>query len=245
MKDNSQKVVYVHQAQILQEDSMVLNNVSFSIEKGSFVYLVGKTGSGKSSLLKALYADLAVKEGSIHVAGFNLRQIKRKEVPFLRRRVGIIFQDFQLLYDRSVTQNLQFVLRATGWKSAAKTKERTAEVLMQVGLGAVDNKMPHQLSGGQQQRLAIARALLNEPNILFADEPTGNLDPEVSEGILSLFLDINKAGTAILMATHNHSFIGSNPARVLQCEAGILKDSELGDLVLSEKLTIPRQPYKA
>ena len=243
MKDNSEKVVYVNKTQICQEEAIVLNNVSFSIEKGSFVYLVGRTGSGKSSLLKTLYADLAIKEGSVHVAGFDLVDIDRKEVPFLRRRIGIIFQDFQLLYDRNVTQNLHFVLRATGWKSVAKIKERIAEVLMQVGLGAVDGKMPHQISGGQQQRLVVARALLNEPSILLADEPTGNLDPEVSEDILNLFFDINNAGTAVLMATHNYSFIASNPARVLQCEAGILRDSDLGDLALSKNLTVSRPSF--
>ena len=240
MRDNAEKVVYVHRAQICQEKSIVLNNVSFSVEKGAFIYLVGRTGSGKSSLLKALYADLPIREGSVHVAGFDIGTIRKKEVPFLRRRIGIIFQDFQLLYDRNVTQNLQFVLRATGWQSAAKIKDRIAEVLMQVGLGAVDSKMPHQLSGGQQQRLAIARALLNEPSILFADEPTGNLDPDVSEDILNLFMDINNAGTAVLMATHNHSFIASNPARVLQCEAGILKDSDCGDLVIGKNFNISK-----
>ena len=218
----------------------ILSNVSFEIEKSAFVYLVGRTGSGKSSLLRTLYADLPLREGKLQVAGFNLRNPKRKETSFLRRRVGIIFQDFQLLYDRNVTENLRFVLRATGWSSSAKIKQRIAEVLMQVGLGAMDAKMPHQLSGGQQQRLAIARSLLNEPAILFADEPTGNLDPEVSEGILQLFLDINLAGTAILMATHNYYFIASNPARVLQCENGILKDSNENTLYINDKLTVPR-----
>lgn len=239
MKTAPEQVVHILQAQIYQERSIVLNNVSFSIDKGAFVYLVGRTGSGKSSLLKTLYADLPLREGTLHVAGFDLQQLRRQEVPFLRRRVGIVFQDFQLLYDRNVTENLRFVLRATGWREAAKIKQRIAEVLMQVGLGAVDNKMPHQLSGGQQQRLAIARALLNEPIILFADEPTGNLDPEVSEGILQLFLDINKAGTSVLMATHNYSFIASNPTRVLQCEKGIVKDSCKEKLMISDTLSVP------
>ena len=240
MKSQAEQVVYINQANICQEQSAILSNVSFEIEKSAFVYLVGRTGSGKSSLLKTLYADLPLREGKVRVASFNLRKLKRKEIAFLRRRVGVIFQDFQLLYDRNVMENLRFVLRATGWSSSAKIKQRIAEVLMQVGLGAMDSKMPHQLSGGQQQRLVIARALLNEPTILLADEPTGNLDPEVSNGILQLFLDINLAGTAILMATHNYSFMVSNPARVLQCENGILKDSNEGPLRISDKLSVPR-----
>ena len=240
MSDNPQQVVHASQVQIAQEGTDVLYKVSFSIEKGDFVYLVGNTGSGKSSLLKALYADLPIPSGILQVAGFDLRRLKAKDLPFLRRKLGIVFQDFQLLYDRTVTENLRFVLRATGWTSPVKRKQRIAEVLMQVGLGAQDSKMPHQLSGGQQQRLAIARAMLNEPSILLADEPTGNLDPEVSAGILQIFLDINNAGTTILMATHNHDFIASNPARVLQCQAGILKDSYQEELLVNAKLTVPR-----
>jgi cell division transport system ATP-binding protein len=176
-------------------------------------------------LLKTLYADLPLRLGDIQVAGFNIRGIRNSQVPLLRRKLGIIFQDFQLFPDRTVAENLLFVMKATGWKDNARMKARLNEVLMQVGLGAVDRKMPHQLSGGEQQRVVIARALINEPQILVADEPTGNLDPEVSFGILKLFQQINKSGTAILMATHDYGLIRKNPARILKCEEGKVWDS--------------------
>ena len=226
MSFSEEPVLKVSSASILQEGYPVLRDLSFEIGKGEFVYLIGRTGSGKSSLLKTFYADLALKDGEIAVAGYNIHQIKPKEVPFLRRKIGIIFQDFELFYDRTVAENLEFVMRATGWKDKAKMKSRMAEVLMRVGLGAVTNKMPHQLSGGEQQRVVVARALINEPQILFADEPTGNLDPEVAEGIFKLFLEINRSGTAVLMATHNHNFLDKFPARVLKCEEGAVLDSE-------------------
>jgi cell division transport system ATP-binding protein len=167
------------------------------------------------------------------VAGYGIQKIKRSDIPYLRRKVGIIFQDFQLFPDRSVADNLLFVMRATGWTDSAKSKSRLAEVLMRVGLGSVGAKMPHQLSGGEQQRVVIARALLNEPQILFADEPTGNLDPEVSEGILQLFMEINRSGTAVLMATHNHNFLKQHPARILKCHSGKLLDSRTDDVSLA------------
>jgi cell division transport system ATP-binding protein len=187
--------------------------------------LIGRTGSGKSSLLKTLYADLPLKIGAITVGGFDLKDIKASQVPLLRRKIGIIFQDFQLFPDRSVGENLIFVMKATGWKDSAKMKSRLAEVLMQVGLGSVEKKMPHQLSGGEQQRIVIARAMLNEPLILIADEPTGNLDPEVASGILKTFQQINRSGTAILMATHSYGLIKKFPARVLKCDQGKIYDS--------------------
>ncbi len=218
-------VLRIREATIFQGQHSVLDNISFEIEKGEFVFIIGRTGSGKSSLLKTLYADLPLRLGDIDVAGFNIRGIKNKEVPLLRRKIGIIFQDFQLLPDRSVMENLTFVMKATGWKDNAKIKNRQAEVLMQVGLGSVEKKMPHQLSGGEQQRVVIARALLNEPLLLIADEPTGNLDPEVSLGILKVFQQINKSGTAILMATHSYGLIKKFPARILKCEEGKLLDS--------------------
>jgi cell division transport system ATP-binding protein len=218
-------VVHVSEASIFQEDNTVLSDVNFSMEKGEFIYLIGRTGSGKSSLLKTLYADLPLRLGHMKVAGFDLRGIKQKQIAQLRRKIGIIFQDFELLPDRTVAENLFFVMKATGWKERSKMKARMAEVLMQVGLGAVDAKMPHQLSGGEQQRVVIARALLNEPVLLIADEPTGNLDPEVSEGIFKLFQDINKSGTAIIMGTHDHGFIDHHPARVLKCYQSKLMDS--------------------
>lgn len=222
---SSAPVVNVSKATIFQDNETVLSGIDFEIEKGEFVYLVGRTGSGKSSLLKTFYADLSLRLGDITVAGYNVRGIKSSNIPYLRRKIGIIFQDFELFYDRSVAENLFFVMKATGWKDRAKMKSRLAEILMRVGLGAVSNKMPHQLSGGEQQRVVIARALINEPQILFADEPTGNLDPEVSDGIMKLFLEINKSGTAVLMATHNHHFIQKFPARILKCEDGKIKDS--------------------
>ncbi len=218
-------VVRVKEASIFQDHNTVLNEISFEIEKGEFAFLIGRTGSGKSSLLKTLYADLPLRLGDINVAGFNIRDIKTSQVPMLRRKVGIIFQDFQLFPDRTVGENLNFVMKATGWKDNARMKNRLAEVLMQVGLGSVEKKMPHQLSGGEQQRVVIARALINEPLILIADEPTGNLDPEVSQGILKIFQQINKSGTAILMATHSYGLIKRFPARVLKCEDNKLLDS--------------------
>ncbi len=223
---SSDPVLRVQEATIFQGQNSVLGNISFEIEKGEFVFIIGRTGSGKSSLLKTLYADLPMRLGDISVAGFNMRGIKSKEVPLLRRKIGIIFQDFQLLQDRTISDNLTFVMKATGWKDGAKMKNRQAEVLMQVGLGSVEKKMPHQLSGGEQQRVVIARALINEPVILIADEPTGNLDPEVSHGILKVFQAINKSGTAILMATHSYGLIKKFPARVLKCEEGKLLDSK-------------------
>ncbi|HNT49673.1 MAG TPA: ATP-binding cassette domain-containing protein [Cyclobacteriaceae bacterium] len=225
MMFSTDPVVRVKEASIFQDHNTVLHEISFEIEKGEFAFLIGRTGSGKSSLLKTLYADLPLRLGDINVAGFNIRDIKTSQVPMLRRKVGIIFQDFQLFPDRTVGENLNFVMKATGWKDNARMKNRLAEVLMQVGLGSVEKKMPHQLSGGEQQRVVIARALINEPLILIADEPTGNLDPEVSQGILKIFQQINKSGTAILMATHSYGLIKRFPARVLKCEDNKLLDS--------------------
>lgn len=219
-------VVDVRNACIFQEHKVVLEDVHFSISKGEFVYLVGRTGSGKSSLMRTLYADLPLKLGEIDIAGYAVKNIKFSEIPFLRRRLGIIFQDFQLFADRTVDENLLFVMKATGWKDRSKMKKRLSEVLMRVGLGSSGNKMPHQLSGGEQQRVVIARALINEPVLLVADEPTGNLDPQVSLGILELFREINRSGTTVLMATHNYQFIKEFPARVLKCEDSKLLDSQ-------------------
>jgi len=218
------------QATIFQGETPVLSDVTFSVEQHEFVFLIGRTGSGKSSLLKTLYADLPLKSGLSEVVGYSLSEIKNKEVPFLRRKIGIIFQDFQLFTDRTVHENLSFVLKATGWTDPTLHKERIGEVLLQVGLLEAQNKMPHELSGGEQQRIVIARALLNNPSILLADEPTGNLDPDVADGIFKLFQDINKKGTAILMATHNHELLRKYPYRVLKCEKGKLLDSTMDDI---------------
>ncbi|CAG4992882.1 Cell division ATP-binding protein FtsE [Dyadobacter sp. CECT 9275] len=220
MTDHSEPIIKLDRADIYQGERPVLNDVHFEINEGEFVYMIGRTGSGKSSLLKTLYADLWLHTGSAKVAGYELHKIKRADIPFLRRKIGIVFQDFQLLSDRCVEDNLAFVLKATGWTNPSKISKRIAEVLMQVGLGTSQKRMPHQLSGGEQQRIVIARAMLNEPKILIADEPTGNLDPEVADQIMQVFKTINNAGTAILMATHNHEFLRKFPARVLKCENG-------------------------
>jgi cell division transport system ATP-binding protein len=223
-------VLSMTQATLFQGENPVLSEVNFSVEQHEFVFLIGRTGSGKSSLLKTLYADLPLKSGLAEVVGYSLSEIKNKEVPFLRRKIGIIFQDFQLFTDRSVFENLAFVLKATGWTDPILIKERIGEVLIQVGLVEALNKMPHQLSGGEQQRVVIARSLLNNPSILLADEPTGNLDPDVADGIFKLFQDINKKGTAILMATHNHDLLRKYPYRVLKCEKGKLLDSTVDEV---------------
>jgi len=234
MPFSNEPVVSVKDATIFQENDAVLSDLNFTIEKGEFTYLIGRTGSGKSSLLKTLYADLALRLGDIRVSEYQIKGIKPKDVPLLRRKIGIIFQDFQLFNDRTVDENLVFVMKATGWKDRSKMKGRIAEVLMRVGLGTVSNKLPHQLSGGEQQRVVVARALINEPQILIADEPTGNLDPDVSDGIFKLFLEINNSGTAILMATHNYSFIEKYPARVLTCSNGKLFDSKVEEFELKD-----------
>jgi cell division transport system ATP-binding protein len=230
---SSDPVVRVTDASIFQDHNTVLSNINFEIEKGEFVYLVGRTGSGKSSLLKTFYADLALRLGDIHVCGYNIRGLKSAQVPLLRRKLGIIFQDFQLFNDRTVGENLLFVMKATGWSDNAKMRGRLSEVLMHVGLGSVEKKMPYQLSGGEQQRVVIARALINEPQILLADEPTGNLDPEVSHGILKIFQQINKSGTAVLMATHSYGLIKKFPARILKCEDGKVLDSNVARFELT------------
>ena len=224
-------IIQTDNISIFQKHNLVLTNVSLTVEKGEFVYLLGKTGSGKSSLLKSLYADISLKEGLATVAGYNLTTIKRKEIPFLRRKLGIIFQDFQLLTDRSVNDNLLFVLRATGWKEKDKMQKRIQEVLEKVNLTTKGFKMPHELSGGEQQRVAIARALLNDPELILADEPTGNLDPETSEGIMKLLIDISKNGRAVLIATHDMMMYQKFPSRVVKCENGKLIDARNNPIV--------------
>lgn len=223
MNDHS-PIVHLRDAQILQEEQLVLDRVNLEIGPGEFVYLIGKTGSGKSSLLKALYADIPLNSGEGSVCGFNLNKIKRKEIAFLRRKLGIVFQDFELLTDRNASENLLFVLRATGWKDKKAMKQRVEEVLASVGLANKGNKMPYELSGGEQQRLAIARALMNDPELIIADEPTGNLDPETSEGILSLLARISMNGKAVLMATHDQLLMERYPSRTLLCENGELRE---------------------
>src|ERR1035437_9011606 len=209
---------------IWQQNHLVLSKVNLRVGKGEFLYLVGRVGSGKSSLIKTLNAQIPLKEGIGLVAGYDLSKIRKKQVPYLRRKIGIVFQDFQLLTDRSVNENLEFVLRATGWKNKTDINKRIGEVLEKVGLGLKGYKMPHQLSGGEQQRVVIGRALLNDPEIVLADEPTGNLDPETSEGILKLLTDISKTGRAVVVATHNNTLLKKFSARTLKCENGELRD---------------------
>ncbi len=219
-------IIELRHANIYQGNNLVLQDVNFTVKKGEFVYLVGKTGTGKSSLLKTLYGDLPMKEGEGTVAGFNLRDMDWKKVPFLRRTLGVVFQDFQLLTDRNVNDNLKFVLRATGWKDEKLMDEKILDVLDKVGLKAKGFKMPFELSGGEQQRVDVARALLNSPKLILADEPTGNLDPETSDEIMQLLFQISRDyGTAIVMATHDYIVINKFPARVVRTERGRVIDN--------------------
>ena len=215
-----ERIIELEKISVYHNENLILANVTMSIHAGEFVYLIGKTGSGKSSLLKTIYAELPVRIGAARVAGYDLRRLRIKDVPYLRRKLGIVFQDFQLLMDRSVNDNLLFVMHATGWKDKRQMQKRLLEVLAKVNLGNKGPKMPHQLSGGEQQRVAIARALVNDPEVILADEPTGNLDPESSEGIISLLMDISKTGRAVMTATHNYTFFDKYPARTLMCEKG-------------------------
>ncbi len=205
---------------VYQKDLLVLSDVNLNINKGEFVYLVGKTGSGKSSLLRILYADLELKKGEATIVGFDLHKLKNKHIAKLRRNLGIVFQDFQLLFDRSVRDNLMFVMKATDWKDKKLMEERLMDVLNKVGLETKAHKMPHQLSGGEQQRLSIARALINDPEIILADEPTGNLDPETSRGIMKLLKSISETGRAVLMATHDYALFDEFPGRLIKFEDG-------------------------
>ena len=219
-------VVSIQNANIYQGDNLILRNVNFTLNKGEFVYLVGKTGTGKSSLLKTLYGELTLTEGDATVVGFDLRKMDWKKVPFLRRNLGVVFQDFQLLTDRNVQENLRFVLKATGWQDERLIEEKINDVLDKVGLRSKGFKMPFEMSGGEQQRVDIARALLNSPKLILADEPTGNLDPETSDEIMQLLVQIAKDyGTAVIMATHDFIVINRYPNRMLKTEGGKVIDS--------------------
>nr|MBC7614122.1 ATP-binding cassette domain-containing protein [Pseudopedobacter sp.] len=219
-------VIKLNNVDIFQQKHLVLSSVNLHVDKGEFVYLIGQTGSGKSSLLKIIYGDLHVQNGDGHAVGYELKKLKENDVPFMRRKLGIIFQDFQLLTDRSIEQNLAFVLKATGWKDKNLIDERIKDVLEKVGLRSKMKKMPHEISGGEQQRVVVARALLNDPELILADEPTGNLDPETSEEIMILLRQISQSGTAVLMATHDYHIIRTFPSRIIKCENGkVIEDA--------------------
>ncbi|MAP80354.1 MAG: phosphonate ABC transporter ATP-binding protein [Aequorivita sp.] len=214
----SNHVLQLKDAAIYQGDNLVLSNVSVSVEKGEFVYLIGKTGTGKSSFMKTLYGDLPLQEGEGDIVGYNLATLKEKDIPFLRRKLGVVFQDFKLLNDRTVSANLNFVLTATGWKDKAKMQAKIDEVLTKVDMKTKAFKYPYQLSGGEQQRIAIARALLNDPELILADEPTGNLDPQTSVEVMEVLREINKNGNTILMATHDYALLLKYPSKTLKCD---------------------------
>ena len=221
-------IIKLQGVDVFQQKHLVLSSVDLHIDKGDFVWLIGQTGSGKSSLLKVIYGDIAITTGEGHAGGYDLKKLSTKDVPYLRRKLGIVFQDFQLLTDRTIEENLRFVMRATGWKDKNLITERTLDVLEKVGLRSKVKKMPHELSGGEQQRVVIARALINDPEIILADEPTGNLDPDTSEEIVLLLKQISQSGTAVLIATHDYHIIRTFPSRIIKCENGkVLEDVEI------------------
>lgn len=221
----SNSVIQLTNVDVFQQNQLVLSQVNLHVDRGEFVYLIGQTGSGKSSLLKVIYGDLHIKTGQGNVAGYDLKKLSDEEIPFLRRKLGIVFQDFQLLTDRTVEKNLEFVLQATGWTNLPEIASRIREVLDQVGLRSKIQKMPHELSGGEQQRIVIARALLNHPEVILADEPTGHLDPETSEEITMLLRQISQSGTAVVLATHDYHIIRTFPSRIIKCENGLVVEN--------------------
>ena len=214
----SNSVLSLKNVTIYQENKVILSQINLEVNVGEFIYIIGKTGTGKSSFMKTLYGDLTLTEGTGNIVGYDLLNLKDKEIPFLRRKIGIVFQDFQLLPDRSVKDNMLFVLKATGWTEAKAIQDKIDDVLDKVGMKDLANKMPHQLSGGEQQRVAIARALLNDPELILADEPTGNLDPQTSVEVLSVLKKINENGKTVIMATHDYALLMKFPSKTLKCE---------------------------
>lgn len=218
----SQPVLSLKDVTIYQENRVILSQVNLEVNHGEFLYIIGKTGTGKSSLMKTLYADLPLTQGEGHIVDYDLATLKEKDIPFLRRKIGIVFQDFKLLPDRNVNDNMLFVLKATGWTDASEMQHKIDEVLDKVGMKGFASKMPHQLSGGEQQRVAIARALLNDPELILADEPTGNLDPQTSVEVLEVLKNINALGKTIIMATHDYALLMKFPSKTLKCEDGAI-----------------------
>ncbi len=214
----SETVLSLKNVTIYQEKKVILSQINLEVKEGEFLYIIGKTGTGKSSFMKTLYGDLPLTEGTGNIVGYDLVNLKEDDIPFLRRKIGIVFQDFQLLHDRSVNKNMLFVLKATGWTDEKAMQDKIDEVLEKVGLKGIANKMPHQLSGGEQQRVAIARALLNDPELILADEPTGNLDPQTSAEVLSVLKKINENGKTVIMATHDYALLMKFPSKTLKCE---------------------------
>ena len=223
----NEPIIELNNASIFQRENLVLTNVNLTLHKGEFIYLIGRTGSGKSSLLKTLYGELPARDGIVKVAGYDLTKLRKKDIPYLRRKIGIVFQDFQLLFDRTVEKNLEFVLGATGWANSSEISKRIDEVLSMVGLSDKRKSMPHQMSGGEQQGVAIARALLNHPDVILADEPTGNLDPDTTLEVMKLLRRISESGTAVLMATHNYTLMQKYPSRIANCKNGTVICSEM------------------
>ena len=223
-------IILLEGVNVHQDERLIFDNINLSVSTGDFIYLVGETGSGKSSLVKSLYAEIKVSTGNISVAGYDLNKIEKKEIPSLRRNLGIVFQDFQLLSDRSLNDNLEFVLKATGWNKKEEISKRIEEVLESVHLEEFNNKMPHELSGGEKQRAAIARSLLNNPKVILADEPTGSLDPKKSEKIIELLKEINEKGTTILIATHDYEIIKKFNSRIIKCSEKKLHEITIDEL---------------
>ena len=224
---SNNQILKIEDATIFHHFKTILNNVNFQLKVGEFAYIIGETGSGKSSLLRTIYSDIPLKMGKIIVDGQNISNIKKNQLPYLRRKIGIIFQDFQLFQDRNAYENIKFVMNSTGWSDEKKIDNRITQLLEKVGLENKKNSYPFELSGGEQQRLVIARAIVNNPKLIIADEPTGNLDPLVAEKILKLLLDINKSGTSVIMTTHNYNLIRKYKKRILKCENGYLKEASI------------------